>query len=102
MTEFLKGNHLNSKLDDILENAGTMLILISPFIKFHSRIKEILSTKKYNDKLRICVVFGKNEDHKERSFAKDDYEFLKEFPYVEIRFEPRLHAKYYANESTSL
>jgi hypothetical protein len=102
MAEFLKGNHLNSRLDEILENAEEKLVLISPFIKFHSRIKEILRTKKHNDKLLISVVFGKNEDKKQKSFAQEDFDFLSEFPRVEIRFEPRLHAKYYANESASL
>lgn len=102
MSEFLKGNHLNSKLDEILEHAETNLFIISPFIKFHARVKEILNTKKSNDKLQIVIVFGKNEDRKYRSFEKEDFEYLSEFPNVIIKYEPRLHAKYYANESATL
>lgn len=102
MAEFYKGNHLNSKLDEILEKAESSLILVSPFIKFHSRVKEILNTKKKKHELLITVVFGKNEDRIEKSFSREDFEYISEFPNVEIMYEPRLHAKYYANESASL
>jgi hypothetical protein len=102
MAEFLQGNHLNSKLDEILEGAEQKLFLISPFIKFHSRVKEILNTKKSLDSLQIVVVFGKNEFKKEKSFSKEDFDYLSEFPNVLIKYEPRLHAKYYASESATL
>lgn len=102
MAEFLKGNHLNSKLDVILEEAKEKLFLISPFIKFHSRVKEVLNTKKLIDGLQIVVVFGKNEHKKEKSFSKEDFDYLSGFPNVIIKYEPRLHAKYYANESATL
>jgi hypothetical protein len=32
----------------------------------------------------------------------DDFNFFKEFANIEIRYEKRLHAKYYANEETSI
>lgn len=31
-----------------------------------------------------------------------DFEFFKDFPNIEIKYNTRLHAKYYANESTAL
>lgn len=102
MAEFLKGNHLNSKLDEILEKAENNIILISPFIKFHSRVRDILNTKKHNDKLKLTIIFGKNEGSIEKSFNKEDFEFVAAFPNVEIFYEPRLHAKYYGNESASI
>ena len=102
MAEFLKGNALNAKLDEILENAEQNLILISPYIKFHAKIKEILLRKKNQDNLLITIVFGKNEEKKEQSFSKEDFEFLGSFPNVKIKYEPRLHAKYYANDAMSI
>lgn len=102
MAEFLKGNSLNSKLDEILEKAEEKLYLMSPFIKFHSRIKEILLTKKEKDRLQLVVVYGKNEDNKEKSLGQEDFEFLTQFRNVCIKYEPRLHAKYYANEGATL
>jgi len=32
----------------------------------------------------------------------EDFNFFKEFPNVQIRYEKRLHAKYYANESSAI
>ena len=55
-----------------------------------------------DDYLRLIVVFGKNEENPSRSLNREDFEFLKTFPNVVIRYEKRLHAKYYANEKYGL
>jgi hypothetical protein len=102
MAQFLKGNQLNAQLERIFDEAQAELILISPYIKIHSRFRDILRSKKENAKLQISIVFGKNDKDYWKSFSKEDFELLKEFPNVEIKYESRLHAKYYANEMTSL
>ena len=102
MAEFLQGDQLNAALSTIFDKAEEDLIIISPFIKLHSRIKDILKSKKENDKLKITIVFGKNEGKISKSFSQEEFELLKDFPNIEIKYEPRLHAKYYANESSAL
>jgi hypothetical protein len=102
MAEFVKGNQLNAELEKIFEKAEEQLIIISPFIKIHSRLIDVLKSKKDNHKLKIIVVFGKNEDNLTKSLSKDEFDFLKDFPNIEIKYEPRLHAKYYANESSAM
>src|SRR5690606_25800665 len=102
MAEFLKGDKLNSVLAEIFEKAERHLLIISPFIKPHARIKEILNSKKQLDRLEIVIVFGKNEGAISKSFNLEEFEFFKDFPNIEIKYEPRLHAKYYANESSAL
>lgn len=102
MAEFLKGENLNSELVNIFEKAKEELIIISPFIKLHSRIKDSLRRCLDEPKLKVTVVFGKNEKNKSKSLSLDEFEFFKEFPNIEIKYEPRLHAKYYANESYAL
>lgn len=98
MTEFLYETKLNSEIQSIFEQAKSNLILISPFIKLHEMLKSSLKEKKDNDKLEIIIVFGKNEEDISKSLNKEDFNLLKEFPNIEIRYEKRLHAKYYANE----
>lgn len=46
----------------------------------------------------LKVLFGKNESNIYRSVKKDSLDFLKGFPNVEIRYEERLHAKYFQND----
>src|SRR5690606_37444267 len=48
------------------------------------------------------IVFGKNEEDPSKSLNNDDYEFLKSFPFVEIAYERRLHAKFYTNEKRGI
>jgi len=102
MAKFLTGNELNSELEKIFERADEQIILISPYIKLHDRYVSTLQTKKDNPKLKIIIVFGKNEEDLSRSIKQEDFNFFKEFPNIEIRFEKRLHAKYYANESSAI
>jgi hypothetical protein len=102
MATFLKGSGINTELENIFEEANKQLLLISPFIKLHPKLIDILKTKIENHKLEITLVFGKNEDDISKSLRREDFIFLKEFPNIEIKYEQRLHAKYYANESSAL
>lgn len=102
MAKFLTGNELNLELEKLFERADDQIILISPFIKLHDRYASTLRTKLSNTKLEITIVFGKNEEDMSRSMKQDDFNFFKEFPNIQIRYEKRLHAKYYANESAAI
>ncbi len=102
MAKFLKGNELNAELEKMFESAENSIILISPYIKLHERFKSSLLTKLENDYLDITVLFGKNEDDLSKSMKQEDFDFFKQFPNIEILFENRLHAKYYANESKAI
>ncbi len=102
MAIFLTSNELNTQLENLFEFAEQYLILISPYIKLHQRYASVLKSKKDNYNLKIIVVFGKNEDDLSKSMRQVDFEFFKEFPNIEIRYEKRLHAKYYANETSAI
>ena len=102
MAKFLTGNELNLELENIFETSENLLILISPYIKLHERYASALRTKLNNDKLEITIVFGKNEADLSKSMKQEDFLFFKEFPNIQICYEKRLHAKYYANESAAI
>lgn len=102
MATFLTGNDLNAQLENLFEDAEDYIILISPYIKLHDRYASALKAKKDNPNLKITVVFGKNEDDFSKSMQQEDFNFFKDFPNIEIRYEKRLHAKYYANESSAI
>lgn len=102
MAKFLQGNELNSELGKLFANANNLLILISPFIKLHERFISELKAKKDKPELKIIIVFGKNEDDVSKSMKSEDLNFFKDFLNIEIRYEKRLHAKYYANESSAI
>lgn len=102
MAKFLKGNELNAELEKIFENAENQLTLISPYIKLHDRYKSALLTKILSSNLEIIILFGKNEDDLSKSMKQEDFDFFKQFPNIEIRYEKRLHAKYYANETRAI
>lgn len=98
MAELIRESKLNVELERFIDEAEQQLVFFSPYFKLHDRLKDRLKLKKDNYKLRIVIVFGKNEDDPSRSLSKEDFDFLKSFPYITIKYEKRLHAKYYANE----
>ena len=102
MAKFLTGNELNSELEKLFDKAEEQIILISPYIKLHERYISTLRTKINNPRLEITIVFGKNEDDISKSMKQEDFNFFKEFPNIQIRYEKRLHAKYYASESSAI
>jgi hypothetical protein len=102
MAKFLTGNELNTEVEKIFEKANEQIILVSPYIKLHERYMSTLRTKKDDHKLEIIIVFGKNEEDMSRSMKQEDFNFFKEFPNIQIRYERRLHAKYYANENSAI
>lgn len=102
MAEFVKESGLNAALEKIFDDAVSELIIVSPYIKLHSRIKDILKRRITEDLLFITIIFGKNKDNPQDSFNKDDFDFFKQFRNIEIKYEERLHAKYYANDSSAL
>ena len=102
MAKFLTGNQLNFEIEELFRKAKSQIILISPYIKLHDRYASTLRTIMDNWQIEVIIVFGKNELDLSRSMKQEDFNFFKEFPFIEIRYEKRLHAKYYANESTAI
>jgi len=102
MAKFIEGNELNLEVEKLLKNAKEQIVLISPYIKLHEKYAFALKDKRENPDIKIIIVFGKNEEDISRSMRQEDFDFFKSFPNIEIRYEKRLHAKYYANESRAI
>ena len=102
MAEFLKDSQVLIAIEELIDNADQFLLLISPYIKLHERVKTKLRQKMNKPELEVVLIFGKNEDDTSKSLSKDGFEFLKQFPNITIGYEKRLHAKYYASEEFSI
>lgn len=96
--EFLFDNQLISKVENLIKNSKKHLLLISPYIDLDKRIQDALLQKKSQYDFELLLLFGKNEDNCYKSIKKDSLEFLKQFPNIEIRYNDRLHAKFYQND----
>jgi hypothetical protein len=96
--QFLFDNQLIAELENLIRNSKNQLLLISPFIDLDKRIQDVLSEKLQKHDFQLRVLFGKNEDNHYKSIKKDSFEFLKKFPNIEIRYNDRLHAKFYQND----
>lgn len=97
--EFLFDNQLIAELENLIRNSKNELLLISPYIDLDKRIIDALSEKVSKPNFKLKVLFGKNENNIYKSIKKNSIDFLKKFPNIEIRYEERLHAKFYLNDT---
>ena len=95
MPEFLTTTGVSHHLEEIIKRAETSLLLISPYLKTHDRIRAVIEARSHEG-LDIRVVYGKKEiDPKEQAW-------IASVPRVHTAFCKNLHAKCYLNERTAL
>jgi hypothetical protein len=102
MPKFLNRFQLTEELEKIISEAKESLILISPYFKLNDLIIKALEKHKLKNKFSLIIVYGKNEENKQKSLSDSDLDFFKSFNNVEIRYHKRLHAKIYVNEYNCL
>lgn len=102
MAKLIREKQHIEALENFIDQAKVELVFFCPYFKLHRRLKDRLEWRKNDNKLRLVVVFGKNPDDPGKSLSKEDFDFLKEFPYITIKYHKRLHAKYYANEKEGM
>lgn len=98
MAEFITGPKITSTIEEIFREAEEWILICSPYIKLHPHIKATLKKLQSKESCKLTIVFGKNENDLTQSINREDFEFFKTLPNVEVKHEPRLHAKYYASE----
>jgi len=95
MAKFLSTTSLNFYLEELIKKSTKNLILISPYLKINTRLKELLQFKADTD-LQIRIVYGKKE------MAQSELDWLSEQRHIEVRFCKNLHAKCYMNDSNAI
>ena len=108
MTEktYLFDSNLSASIEDLIREAKNTLMLISPYIDLSERVKSALKEQlnKKNPDFKLKVLFGKDGKSKltkadsNAKKLRESLEFFTQFPNIEIRFEKRLHAKFYMND----
>ncbi len=95
MAKFLNTSAANYYLEELIKLARERLIIISPFLKFNERIKELL-TDKDRMKIDVRLVYGKSE------LAPQEMNWLRSLEFVRTSFCQNLHAKCYLNERLAI
>jgi hypothetical protein len=91
MARFLNTSATNYYLEELIKGARERLIIISPFLKFNDRMRELLEDKD-RMKIDVRIVYGKSE------LAPQEINWLSRLHFVRTSFCQNLHAKCYLNE----
>lgn len=95
MAKFLNTSATNYYLEELIKQTREHLIIISPFLKFNHRIKELLADID-RMKIDIRIVYGKSE------LAPQEINWLRSLEFVRTSFCQNLHAKCYVNEQAAI
>jgi HKD family nuclease len=102
MEKLIIGAHLPAGLCSLIEDAKREIVLVCPFIQLHHHFRRSLKKQLQNDKVTIKILYGKYSNGSHFKLHDDDLNFLKTFPNICIKYNSRLHAKFYANESEGI
>ena len=91
MAKFLNTSATNYYLEELIKAARERLIIISPFLKFNDRIRELLEDKD-RMKIDVRIVYGKSE------LSPSEINWLRSLNFVRTSFCQHLHAKCYVTE----
>jgi phosphatidylserine/phosphatidylglycerophosphate/cardiolipin synthase-like enzyme len=95
MAKFLNSSGISYHLENLIKDANSSLFLISPYLKFNSRIKQLLDERN-RLKLDIRIIYGKVDLQTEES------KWLKSMDSIKVLFCKNLHAKCYINEKEAI
>ncbi|MFH2027931.1 MAG: phospholipase D-like domain-containing protein [Nanoarchaeota archaeon] len=91
MAKFLNTRKAVAAIEELIKEADTKLILISPYLKLSKDFKELLTYRNTQDKI-TTIIFGKQE------LKPDEMKFLENLRFVILKFNEDLHAKCYVND----
>ncbi len=92
MANFLNTSKINFLLEELIQTAKEELILISPYLKFNDRMRELLRDKGVQG-LEISIVYGKQD------LNANEAKWLSSQQHIKANFCKNLHAKCYLNEN---
>jgi phosphatidylserine/phosphatidylglycerophosphate/cardiolipin synthase-like enzyme len=95
MAKFLNTSATTYHLEELIKTAKERLYIISPYLRFNERIKELLEDKD-RMKMDVRIIYGKSE------LAPAEINWLKSLNYVRTSFCQNLHAKCYLNEHAAI
>lgn len=96
MAEFLNSSAISYHLEKLIKNANDKLFLVSPYLKFNSRIRQLLDERNCHRTVDIRVIYGKTDLHHKESA------WLKSMDSIKTLFCKNLHAKCYVNEKCAV
>ena len=91
MPKFMSTSATHCYLEEVTKGAHERLIIISPFLKFSDRMRELLEDKD-RMKIDVRIVYGTSE------FAPQEINWLSSLQFMRTSLCQNLHAKCYLNE----
>lgn len=96
--QFLSNPFLHTEICECIKQSKNALFLACPFLMLHDHHKSAFRRLKNRD-VKINILYGKHRRNDDFKLSTEDLEFFKSFENIELRYNSKLHAKYYSNDA---
>ena len=96
MSKFLTTTEISYRIESLINEASTFILLISPYLKIHSRLQKIIESKIKKSSVAIIIVC------RSRDLDNATKLWLKTNDKIHCCFVENLHAKCYLNENEAI
>lgn len=91
MTEALDTHALNMRITDVIDNAKTRLVIISPYLSIYNNLRKFIQLADSRG-VNVVVIYRKIEE------KSDVLEWLTTLKHIYVGQSENLHAKYYGED----
>ena len=95
MAKFLTTSGITHQLEELIKGAEERVVLLSPYLQLHDRLRELLASRSRTD-VKIQIVYGKKQ------LPLAEQRWLREVPRIKTKFRQNLHAKCYLTEKACI
>ncbi len=95
MAEALDTHSLNMRITDVIDNAKTRLVIISPYLSIYNNLRKLIELADKKG-VNIIVIYRKIDEN------SDILEWLSTLKHVYVGQSDNLHAKYYGEDEGAI
>ena len=96
MSKFITTTEISYRIESLINEASTFILLISPYLKIHSRLQKIIESKIKKSSVAIIIVC------RSRDLDNATKLWLNANDKIHCCFVENLHAKCYLNENEAI
>ena len=96
MAKVITTTEISFCIEKIIIDAKVFVVLVTPYLKIHSRLKSLIEAKVKESNLVFTIVC------REKDLPQAEKAWLSKYPMIRIFYQDILHAKCYLNENNAL
>ena len=96
MAKVITTTEISFNIEKLITDAKLFIVLVTPYLKIHSRLKSIIENKIKEGKVLFAIVC------RQKDIQPSELSWLSNHPQIKLFYHDNLHGKCYLNETNAL